>query len=273
MVHQLAVVGNVHYLFSHGMADDASQATRYLEPIKGKKTIRGSCPTIMQEPYTTFNYDDAPHKMWRANLAQEGDIKTLEQAYNSILKKDHDAEIVLIGVSRGAATALGFLGNANPSHIRAVVLESPFDSVSELITRQLEKLFEQPHTKMKLILHERLIPAILRGYRPDGPTPSNAIPWIPTDLPILVVCSLKDGIVPVGSSVAVYHQLRQTVHKNVHLLKLDRGEHARIKSDSAEGERYRNVVHAFYKKYNLAHHNEWAQEGLLAFTQTQPTTS
>jgi len=269
-MHQLAT-GSVHYLFSHGLADDAGQATRYLEPLDGEKSIRGSCPTIMEEPCMAFNYPDASLKVWRANLAQDGDIAALEHAYNQVLEQDPEADIILIGVSRGAATALGFLGTANPSRIRAVVLESPFDSVDMLITRQLDRLFANPSKGLANGLHKRLVPAILRGYRPDGPTPADAIPWIPTDLPILVVCSLKDGIVPVGSSIAVYHQLRETAHDNVHLLELDRGEHARIKRSSAEGKRYRNVVHAFFKSYDLPHHDSWAQKGLAAFAQTQPT--
>jgi len=261
---------SVHYLFSHGLAASEQQAARYTAANKGGSWVHGKGPIIITPPYKAFNYTDAHARFWDTNLAQEEDLVTLRNAYDSLLKEEKNVEnVVIVGVSRGASIALSLLAQA-PAHIRAAVLESPFDAVDAMLSNHITKIFRKPHERLVGALHKRVIPKIFRHYRTDGPAPVDAIESIPLDLPILIVCSRRDGIVPAESSIAIYKRLRATDHHNAHLLILEKGRHCHIKRNSPGGILYRNVAHAFYQAYRLHHHPDWAAAGHEAFLKTQP---
>ncbi len=248
------------YLFSHGLGGCKRQAhpyTRY---------------QIIDDPYFSFNYLDALHEdQSYATFGQEDDIACIRGAYNSIcntVSETNKMNIVLVGVSRGASTVLTFTAKHKPSCVKALIVESPFDSIDTVLELKVKhwRLTSVPFVKT---ISRKTFSKIFPKYKHNGIKPINVVADIPKDLPILIVCSKKDALVPWYSSARLYVKLLETEHPNVHLLVLDRGKHATMIFED-EGEIYQTVTHAFYKHYGLAHDDEMAQKGLNRFIMCQP---
>lgn len=88
---------------------------------------------------------------------------------------------------------------------------------------------------------------------------------IDLEIPILIVCSKEDALIPSTSSIALFDALRKRGHKKAHLLVLDHGAHANILW-GPDGHIYRNVVHAFYKLYGAPYNPVWAAQGEKHFS-------
>lgn len=270
----------VAYLFSHGIAANKNQAHDY--------TKSGSFEAnhiINDEDHTleTFDYPDAGYgiiyptiRTWidlfdlkqhlkkisyrvdRANtdFAGENEIRVLDAHHATI---EHPT-IVAVGPSRGASALVAWLGTASEpkNNIKALVLESPFDSMDSVLRNIIgEYLYQYP---MARSLGHNLIRFVFSQYKKRAITPLQAAADVPKDLPILIVCSEEDTRVPTWSSEKLYQELKDTGHNKAHFVKLKRGFHGKL-IQGADGETYRNATHAFYKKYNLPHHPEYAELG------------
>lgn len=258
----------VSYLFSHGLRDRYPQAFLYSEePDKPHK------PYIMKYPLVAFDYPDASTGVLKINrletsLAQDNEIKRLEQVYSSYLK---DKPSILVGVSRGASTIINFIGRYNPGNVLALVLESPFDCVENIVQSLIHRYKMQwiPGLNKKC---GNLMGFLFCKYNPKGIRPIESVEKIPLDLPILLVCSVKDALVPVWSSLNLYKALYNRGHKNTYILVLSDGKHAKLITDPIYGAIYQQVAHAFYQKFGLPHDPIIAQKGksLLLYCQPHP---
>jgi len=233
------------YLYAHGLADTANQAFNY-------KNV------LFDGPVVTFDFPDATRQFYRvniteANLGQTNDINRLSEAYYSELEKAPKATFVGIGASRGAGTWLNFMGIHGHNKVKALILESPFDSIASTIDPALHS-----------VLH-----LIFQKYDTNGIQPRDVITKIPKDLPILIVCVKNDHRVPFSSTIEVYRLLRKSGHKNVHLLVFESGKHGKFVLGKNR-DAYRDVAHAFYKKYGLPYDKKTAKTGNYLFKQTQP---
>lgn len=263
-----AVSGEICYLFSHGIAETGQQVHNYVRHSTRNGKLRYNTRFIVGSPYATFNYPDATRQFWRINfwhtsLGQENETTCLKKAHSSLFGgKDEpcgDDEVVIVGVSRGASTALTFTALHTPKRVAALVLESPYDSVESIISHRVRNL-GLANTDVTQDMGRAVMQAGFWRYRQSGISPIEAASLIDKNLPILIVCSQEDTVVPAQCSIALYRKLRKCGHNAVHLLVLDKGEHAKI-IDQDEGDIYRDTVHAFYKKYHLPHKKEYARAG------------
>src|SRR5699024_12118577 len=55
-----------------------------------------------------------------------------------------DTEIVMHGLSMGAATVLMASGEALPLNVKAIIADSPYTSVYDLFSYQMERMFHLP---------------------------------------------------------------------------------------------------------------------------------
>ena len=250
------------YLFSHGLADSHKQAYRYKDLTSHQKI-------------ETFDYPDVNNGILRVNrlqssLAQENEIERLSLAFDqTIAKKEKNG--ILIGVSRGASAIVNFMGLSNPERIQAIVLESPFDCVDSIAMSVCHesKLSWIPGIKK---CGCSLMSFIFCKYKPDGIRPIDCVSKIRKDLPILIIISAKDGLVPVWSSINLYQELRNTGHTNVYLVIFDDGKHAKLINHPKNGIVYRQVTHAFYQKFNLPHDPQLASLGANLLQQPEHET-
>lgn len=244
--------GNMIYLFSHGLADSHKQAFRYKD-LTPDQTIE------------TFDYPDVNHGILRVNrlqssLAQENEIERLSQAFNQTVTQTNN-DVVLIGVSRGASTIVNFMGLYNPDQVKAIVIESPFDCVDSIATSVCHesKFSWIPGIKRWCC---KLMSFIFCKYKPHGIRPIDCAAKIKRNLPILIIASARDGLVPVWSSINLYHELRNTGHENTFLVIFEDGKHAKLINHNRHGSLYRQVTHAFYQKFNLPYDPELARLGI-----------
>lgn len=257
-------------LFSHGIIDNYTQAYWYAQQYHHKGELYKNERHLFTFPFVTFNYSDAIEGFRETSFGQDNEIARLNAAYNkavdiSCQTYGEPCNIILFGLSRGASTALTFAGSHKPNNLKALILESPFDSMASVIDHKMQQL------KIGWLPHsygQSLVESIFGRYKRDGISPINVLSQIP-DIPILIVCSREDKTVPFLSSVEIYKNLRALGHEHTYILIMDRGKHARI-LQNVDGHIYQAVVHAFYKKYDLPCDSAIAIAGEEFFARCQP---
>lgn len=225
-----------------------------------KKPEKG-CP---QRSESLSMYWADPRKV---NLAQDEDLRLFKNSYEHHVAKQKsigctDQNIVLYGSSRGSATVFNFNALEQPTNVRAVICEGLFDSI--------EHVYQATNsTKVRIMI--KMLPKI-SAFKHDGVLPINLVNKVPHDVPILLITSHSDKIVPYDCTMNIYNGLRSAGHPKVHILVLDKAGHAWYPyCDKQERSRYQAVVHAFYKEYGLPYIAEYAKQGRKWFaTKTQP---
>jgi Prolyl oligopeptidase family len=258
-------------LFSHGIAATKTQVHKYAKSYKKDDLIIHNDRYLIHTPFVSFNYPDATDKFYRVNyhetsFGQKNEIGRLNKTYELALKHyDNHCDIILWGLSRGASNLLIFAGLYQPDKVKALILESPYYTMSEVIENIMinNKLGWLP-----LSYGETVAEFIFKKYNRYGHSPANCIENIPKDLPIFIICSKEDHLVPYSSSMNVYKKLIAFGHKDTYIFIINQGKHANI-LHGPEGEKYQWVINAFYKKYNLPHCPMSAEKGesFLAFCQ------
>lgn len=215
-------------------------------------------------PLTVFNYTPNPSA---SNIGQQKDIDALHKTYKEHIKKYPDLGVVLYGDSRGAATIFNFIAVHSPAKVKAVVLEGIFDTVPHCIKHFL---YDDKNPEAEERLHQ-ILSMVMCKYRKKGINPRQCAETIGDDIPLLLVTSLKDGLVPPQSTIGLYKRLKERGHKKIHLLVLKKSLHPIYMIDDPEDKKvYQSVVHAFYKYYDLPHNSAQASLGEKAFLTTQP---
>lgn len=290
----LTIYGSVHseeivYLFAHGLLTNQNLARYYAQIptldvqiqnnqlyAQTKSGYKHIWPLqnpnddsfwIIKNPFYTFNFPDAGRGLgfdWnQTSLAQENEIQTLANEYEKIKQK----KIVLVGMSRGASVILNFLGTRPSNSIIAAVVESPFDSIVET----LDTLCKIAGVNWIPMFIRHNSPNLYCGkYDPNGIFPIKIAHNINKELPLLIIASLEDTLIPAANSAAIYHKLRDLGHQNVYFLLLDKGAHAYL-LENDDTPLYLNTVHAFYKKYDLPHNQTFATQGDAILAQCQPS--
>lgn len=252
-------------LFSHGIAAKWNQVEQY---------VNDATRRIIHSPYVSFNYPDATNKFYRVNynessFGQDNEIGRLHNAYQKMMKKFEHCDVILKGLSRGAANHIIFASRytSELDNVKAMVLESPYfimdDVIANMIKRfNLEGWFE-------LSWGQTLAECIFKKYTRHGYSPANTLADIPKDMPILLICSEEDHLVPYTSTITIYKKLIESGHTNVYIFVAKQGRHAAI-LQGPEGEKYQQIVNAFYKKYNLPHCPIAAKKGKSLLALCQP---
>jgi predicted esterase len=279
---QMPIESRFVYLFSHGIAATHRQAYHFTNwyTTSNEKVINNSHFTLYQ-PVITFDYRDAwcwteeeesfaDLKKWfrrlvrgnysQASLAQESDIEQLSGVFQKSIQEID--QVIIQGVSRGASNIITFLAEKQPKNIAAVLIESPFDCIESVMDRLIEI---SPILKKFLEEYKYfLFKLVFKEYSEKGIRPIDCVHKISKDIPILIICSKEDILVPYESSQRLYQKLKDEGHGKVHLLILEKGNHAfLIKGENAH--EYQIVVHAFYKNYNLPHDAHLAHLGKALF--------
>lgn len=236
---------NIVYVFAHGMGGDKNQAKYYTYyDILAQGQVEG------------FNFCDVVDNSFdqnKSSFGQTSDIETLKATYENI--SDEQLDIILCGVSRGAATILNFAGTHNDKKISAIIAESPFAHIDDVIEG-----FSQNIPILKIVpmfIQKKIMQSMYPAYNPQGEQPINLVKNIDKNTPIALICSKGDTLISYRSTIELYKALKTTGHHNTELLILEDGSHANLMNNPT----YKQFIHAFYKKNNLPHNEQWAQEG------------
>lgn len=254
------------FIYCHGFGSSGDKVKRYMDL------------NILPQDTISFHFQDARlhiepvrgfgmgFNLWDSCIGQKDDVERLERVVQAQTKR-----VVLFGESRGAATILNYLGNpfCPVDTIKAVVLDSPFDTLPNVIQHRLRGWYLDriiaPSTAESLLSH-------CTNYKSDGLQPLNAVSKIALKdrhIPILFIASKEDKFVPPASSLRLYAGLREQGHDEAHVLLLDHGTHGWI-IEGADAHKYRNAVHAFYRTKGILHTAEYSQAGYETFKICQP---
>jgi fermentation-respiration switch protein FrsA (DUF1100 family) len=87
---------------------------------------------------------------------------------------------------------------------------------------------------------------IFPRYKWTGLKPLDFVQAIPKDIPILLICSTSDALVPSSTTIKLYNALLNAGCQ-AYLVVLNVGSHAKLFL-SDDWPLYKKAVHAFYKK-------------------------
>ena len=266
LVCENSLFATIPVLFSHGITDDCSQGARYVKGAKtaecGVQSTETDTRYLFVEKPILFNYPDAGTgwtkytKSCVSTLGQENEIELLYKKHLQLCASSScENGLILMGVSRGAAAVANFVALKQPEKVRALILEAPFDNAINLARNMLKKM---PYG-------ESLAPYFLRVAFPwhtqvGGIHPENVVSSIPVSMPILLISSKEDTIVPSSSVIHLFTILKNSGHTEVYLLVTEHGHHAKILWGS-DGEQYQTVTHAFFARYGLPHDADLAERG------------
>lgn len=254
------------FLYSHGYSSASYKARSYIDS------------QVIPSDTKLFDFDDAYFRLeprrgygvgvnvWHSSLGQDADIKRLADEINK-----HTEPVIPWGESRGAATIVNCLGGGHvqPERVAAAILDSPFDRVKSVLAHRLQLLGLRKVLSPETV--DRAVPYFCWRYDPLGPQPIDNVSGIDHKIPVLLICSAEDIIVPYMCSVALYRKLVESGHKDVYLLPLVKGNHGWI-MQGPQAQLYRKVVHAFYEKHGIEHRLEFSPGGHdILETYCQPT--
>ena len=119
-------------------------------------------------------------------------------------KNGPDTEIVLHGLSMGAASVLMASGEDLPDNVKAIISDSAYTSVDDLFAYQLKRMFHLP--RQPILAAVSLVTDFNAGY---GLKEASALEQVKkTDLPILYIAGAADTFVPTEMTKELYHQTK-----------------------------------------------------------------
>lgn len=113
-----------------------------------------------------------------------------------------DVEIVLHGLSMGAATVLMASGEELPPQVKAIVADSPYTSVKDLFSYQLNRMFYLP--SFPVIPTLSVVTQAKAGYSLTEASALNQVKK--TDIPILYMHGEEDTFVPTTLAKDLYEE-------------------------------------------------------------------
>lgn len=246
---------SIGFLFAHGFGLTMDQIHWYKEGNSNNWYI-------LSEPCRSFNFpevnEDGSVNFKKVNFGQKDDVEAMRIAHEKFCQEHNLEWAVLVGMSRGASAIVNYAAS-NPKKIKALILEAPFDSIENVIALQLRRRYIgyiPGVTPLACTLANKVWPT----YKSNGLKPLRSITKIDKAMPILFIHSKQDGLVSFDSSKTLYAKLKRRGYKNIHFLELENKAHCKYqKGDGAL--KYRDTVHAFYRKYNIPHNKDFADRG------------
>lgn len=150
-----------------------------------------------------------------------------------------DTEIVLHGVSMGAATVLMTSGEELPNNVKAIVSDSAYTSVKEMFAYQMKRMFHIP--TFPVLPTTSLVTDMKADYSLSEASALDQVKK--AEVPILYFHGNADSFVPMEMSKELYENTKS----NAELMIVDGAGHG--ESFVVDRERYENKLSAFLRKY------------------------
>ncbi|WP_449355799.1 alpha/beta hydrolase [Virgibacillus natechei] len=202
--------------------------------------------------YGQYYYEELGYNVFTADLRGHGDsegdyigfgwhdrLDYADWVDLIIEKQSPDTEIVLHGVSMGAATVLMASGEDLPENVKAIVADSPYSSVYDLFDYQLDRMFHLP--AFPVLPSTSLVTNMRAGY---SLTEASALDQVQkTDIPILYIHGNADTFVPTAMATELY----ENTSSEADLITFDDASHG--EAFVTQKDRYVEEMEAFLEKY------------------------
>lgn len=150
-----------------------------------------------------------------------------------------DTEIILHGVSMGAATVLMTAGEELPDNVKLVVADSPYSSVYDLFDYQLERMFHLP--SFPILPTTGVVTEFMADY---GLKEASAVEQVKkAEIPILYIHGDNDTFVPTEMTEELYENTKSEAE----LLIVPGASHG--ESIVLEREKYIDTLNQFLDKH------------------------
>ena len=211
--------------FAEVFPDDANVVVVKFAEIQGEDDKESKWPHsfVVDACHTLFDQSiDYQIDLQKYNLGQHDDIKLVETTYQSIVNADSEAEIVCFGASRGAAAIFSWLAcspKSNIAHVKSVILEGMPCSIETILDHSTGLHY------VAFKLASILLP-MLTNYKRELGHPIDFMHNFPRHIPMLLITSEKDKIVPSESIINLYRKFVEGGFRNVDILVLDNSDHS-----------------------------------------------
>lgn len=158
---------------------------------------------------------------------------------NYILNEDPNADIVLHGISMGAATVLMTSGEEIPSNVKVIIADCGYTSVWDEFAYQLDDLFSLP--EFPILNVSSIVSKIRAGYFLGEASSIDQVKKSKT--PILYIHGDQDDFVP----YYMMEELYNATSSEKEMLTIKGAEHA--KASEVDPETYWTTVNNFINKY------------------------
>ncbi|GAB3798708.1 alpha/beta hydrolase [Virgibacillus kimchii] len=154
-------------------------------------------------------------------------------------KQGADTDIVLHGLSMGAAAVLMVSGENLPENVKAVVADSPYGSVYDLFDYQLGRMFHLP--SFPILPTTSLVTQMRAGYSLTEASAMNQVKN--AEVPILYIHGNEDTFVPTFMAEELYENTKSETE--IHLF--DNAGHG--EAFVTQEDKYTEILNAFIEKY------------------------
>lgn len=189
----------------------------------------------------------------KISIGQETDIKSHLEKYKRWREKFNDGNLILYGVSRGAATTFNAFSRYQYPEVRLVVLEGCFYEFKDVLNNWFGE-------SASSLLNTGL--SLFTKYRTDGPSPKTSIENFPENVPVVFITSQIDKVVPPTSVEKLANELNARGQNDVYLLKLKNSSHPNFMfDDQQDRDNYEAFINAIYERYGLPCRSHLAEKG------------
>ena len=158
---------------------------------------------------------------------------------DTIITENPDAEIILHGVSMGAATVTSVSGEKLPSNIKAIIADCGYTTAWDEFSHQLDSQYSLPEFP---VLHAANLVCKLRaGYWFTDASPIEQV--VNSETPILFIHGDNDDYVP----YTMMEELFNTATCDKEMITIENADHAN--SNVTNPEKYWTSVYAFINKH------------------------
>lgn len=223
-----ALSTNNYIIICHGYMGDATHMIDYAKHF-------------YEEGFNIILPDARAHGLSEGNYIGMGWPERLDilEWIHYIMEKNANAQIILFGVSMGAATVMMTSGEKLPSSVKLVIEDCGYTSVWEQFTKELKESFGLPAFPIMNI--SSLVTKIRAGYSLKE---ASAIKQIKKcTIPILFIHGDKDTFVP----FSMHEKLYNTANEKKEKLVVHGAEHG--KSVYINPTLYWNKIDTFIKEY------------------------
>lgn len=159
---------------------------------------------------------------------------------NMLIEKQGDsAEVVLHGVSMGAASVLMASGETLPENVKAVVADSPYSSVYDLFAYQMDRMFHLP--AIPILPTTSLVTKMQAGYSLTEASSLNQVKK--AEVPILYIHGNEDTFVPTQMAKELYENTKSEAE----IITFDHAGHG--EAFVIDQDAYVKKMNAFLAKY------------------------
>ncbi len=233
---------------SHGMSGTPQIAIDYYKNLAQNTKIKA--PRFNDyDKNGLINYDNL-------NLGGKDDINTLVSETNNI-----NGPLLLTGYSRGAITTINALGSGLiENEVKLIFIESPAAHITDITTLQMQWWGCGWMPGLNKLLTNYYLPYFkIKKLDPYQTQPIHVAHNIDKNIPIIILASKKDTIIPASSSARLAKAFVDNGHKNVRLIITEEGSHVDIKEKNIE--LLNAIEQAIRKELKLPFDKELAHQG------------